>query len=85
MRNGGEDGASVLSLVSPPPPPLRPADPPLPRPPQSRAQRLYEGLTAASKCYGYVYGAFTMYNNPWLVRAVVMALWSALRMLTGCC
>lgn len=35
------------------------------------------------RCAAVTYGAFSLYTNPWLVRAVLAAIWTASRILTG--
>lgn len=35
------------------------------------------------RCIAFSYGAFSVYENPWLVRAVVMALWAAGKVMLG--
>ena len=76
--------AFLAHLFEPLPPPSPPR--PRPRPPlphQSKVQKLGAWFTTCYRVSGYCYGAFTMYNNPWFVRAVAMGLWSALRLLMG--
>ena len=35
------------------------------------------------RCAAFGYGAFSMYTNPWLVRAILAALWTASRLMIG--
>lgn len=35
------------------------------------------------RCIAFSYGAFSVYENPWLVRAAVTALWAAGKVMLG--
>ena len=44
---------------------------------KSKVRRLWEWGRCIYRCIAFSYGAFSVYENPWLVRAVLMALWTA--------
>ncbi len=46
-------------------------------------RRLWEWGRMLYRITAFSYGAFSVYENPWLVRAVLAALWTACRMLVG--
>ncbi len=48
---------------------------------KSRIRRLWEWGHCIYRCIAFSYGAFSVYENPWLVRAVLAALWTASRLL----
>ena len=50
---------------------------------KSRTQKLWAWGRAIYRCVAFSYGAFSVYENPWLVRAVLAALWTASRMMFG--
>ncbi len=46
-----------------------------------RLRRLWEWGRMIYRVTAFSYGAFSVYENPWLVRALLAALWTACRML----
>jgi hypothetical protein len=50
---------------------------------KGRVRRLWEWGRAIYRITAFSYGAFSVYENPWLVRAVLAALWTACRMMVG--
>ena len=50
---------------------------------KGRVRRLWEWGRMLYRITAFSYGAFSVYENPWLVRAVLAALWTACRMLVG--
>ncbi len=50
---------------------------------KGRVRRLWEWGRILYRITAFSYGAFSVYENPWLVRAVLAALWTACRMLVG--
>ncbi|KAK9842931.1 hypothetical protein WJX74_004544 [Apatococcus lobatus] len=48
---------------------------------KSKIRRLWEWGRCIYRCIAFSYGAFSVYENPWLVRAVLMALWTASKLL----
>jgi hypothetical protein len=45
--------------------------------------RLWEWGRALYRITAFSYGAFSVYENPWLVRALLAALWTACRVMVG--
>lgn len=50
---------------------------------KGRVRKLWEWGRILYRITAFSYGAFSVYENPWLVRAVLAALWTACRMLVG--
>ena len=50
---------------------------------KGRVRKLWEWGHVLYRITAFSYGAFSVYENPWLVRAVLAALWTACRMLVG--
>ena len=50
---------------------------------KGRVRRLWEWGRMLYRITAFSYGAFSVYENPWLVRAVLAALWTACRMMVG--
>lgn len=50
---------------------------------KGRVRRLWEWGRMLYRITAFSYGAFSVYENPWLVRAVLAALWTACRILMG--
>jgi hypothetical protein len=50
---------------------------------KSRTQQLWTWGKAIYRCVSFSYGAFTVYENPWLVRAILTAMWTASRVMLG--
>lgn len=50
---------------------------------KSRMRQLWGWGRAIYRCLAFSYGAFSVYENPWLVRALLAALWTASRMMFG--
>ena len=48
-----------------------------------RMQRLWAWGRCLYRCIAFSYGAFSVYENPWIVRALVAALWTSSRVLVG--
>lgn len=48
---------------------------------KGRVRRLWEWGRTIYRVTAFSYGAFSVYENPWLVRALLAALWTACRML----
>ena len=48
---------------------------------KGRVRRLWEWGRMIYRVTAFSYGAFSVYENPWLVRALLAALWTACRML----
>ncbi|KAL0054096.1 hypothetical protein WJX82_003687 [Trebouxia sp. C0006] len=44
---------------------------------KGHVRKFWEWGRCAYRCIAFSYGAFSVYENPWLVRAVVTALWTA--------
>lgn len=50
---------------------------------KSKMQQLWGWGRAIYRCVSFSYGAFTVYENPWLVRALLTAMWTASRVMFG--
>lgn len=50
---------------------------------QSRIKQMWRWGQSIYRCAAVSYSAFSLYTNPWLVRAVLAAIWTASRVLTG--
>lgn len=50
---------------------------------KGNVQKFWEWGRCAYRCIAFSYGAFSVYENPWLVRAVVTALWTAGKVMLG--
>lgn len=50
---------------------------------KGHVRRFWEWGRCAYRCIAFSYGAFSVYENPWLVRAVVTALWAAGKVMLG--
>ena len=50
---------------------------------KGHVRRFWEWGRCAYRCIAFSYGAFSVYENPWLVRAVVTALWTAGKVMLG--
>lgn len=50
---------------------------------KGNVRRFWEWGRCAYRCIAFSYGAFSVYENPWLVRAVVTALWAAGKVMLG--
>jgi len=48
---------------------------------KSRVRRLWDMGRMNYRLTAFSYGAFSVYENPWLVRAVLAALWTASRVI----
>jgi hypothetical protein len=48
---------------------------------KSRVRRLWDMGRMIYRLTAFSYGAFSVYENPWLVRAVLAALWTASRVI----
>ena len=48
---------------------------------KGRVRRLWEWGRTIYRVTAFSYGAFSVYENPWLVRALLAALWTSCRML----
>ena len=48
---------------------------------KSRMRRLWDMGRMIYRLTAFSYGAFSVYENPWLVRAVLAALWTASRVI----
>ena len=50
---------------------------------KGHVRKFWEWGRCAYRCIAFSYGAFSVYENPWLVRAVVTALWTAGKVMLG--
>jgi hypothetical protein len=50
---------------------------------KGRARRLWDWGKGFYRVGAVTYSAFSLYTNPWLVRAVLAALWTASKVMTG--
>jgi hypothetical protein len=50
---------------------------------QSRVRQAWRWGQSLYRAAAVTYSAFSLYTNPWLVRAVLAAVWTASRVLTG--
>ena len=50
---------------------------------QSRLQQVWHWGRTFYRCAAVSYSAFSLYTNPWLVRALVASVWTASRVLAG--
>ncbi len=50
---------------------------------QSRLQQVWQWGRTFYRCAAVSYSAFSLYTNPWLVRALVASVWTASRVLAG--
>ena len=51
---------------------------------QGRIRKLWAWGRCLYRTIAFSYGAFSVYENPWIVRALLAALWTASRVLVGC-
>lgn len=50
---------------------------------KGRVQRLWEWGRCIYRCIAFSYGTFSVYQNPWLVRALLAAIWTAAKVILG--
>ena len=50
---------------------------------KGNVRKFWEWGRCSYRCIAFSYGAFSVYENPWLVRAVVTALWTAGKVMLG--
>ena len=50
---------------------------------KGRVQQVWAWGRCMYRCIAFSYGAFSVYENPWLVRAVITALWAAGKVMLG--
>ena len=50
---------------------------------KGRVRRLWEWGRCIYRCIAFSYGAFSVYENPWLVRALLAAIWTASKIILG--
>ncbi len=50
---------------------------------KGRARKLWDWGKGLYRVSAVTYSAFSLYTNPWLVRAVLAALWTASKVMTG--
>ena len=50
---------------------------------QGRIKRLWAWGRCLYRCLAFSYGAFSVYEHPWIVRALLTAVWTASRLLIG--
>lgn len=50
---------------------------------RGRVRRLWEWGRCIYRCIAFSYGTFSVYQNPWLVRALLAAVWTASKVIIG--